>query len=73
MHIETAMPKAVAIETSRAFWVIFVPSFVVFLAIALIGQLLGWHWRSWLPGAEGVKSIFGGAKAAVYTFMSYLT
>jgi light-harvesting complex 1 beta chain len=41
--------------------------------IALTAQLLGWHWRSWLPGAEGVKSIFGGVKAAVYTFMSYLT
>lgn len=72
-YIETAMPKGTAVETSRAFWVIFVPSFAVFLAIALIGQVLGWHWRSWLPGAEGVKSIFGGVKAAVYTFMSHLT
>lgn len=71
--IETAIPKPAVIETSRAFWVIFAPSFVVFLAIALIGQLLGWHWRSWLPGAEGVQSIFGGVKAAVYTFMSHLT
>jgi hypothetical protein len=44
----------------------------VFLAIALIGQLLGWHWRDWLPGAEGVKSLIGGVKAAVYTFMSHL-
>jgi light-harvesting complex 1 beta chain len=44
----------------------------VFLAIALAGQLLGAHWRTWLPGAEGVKSVFGGVKAAVYTFMSHL-
>ncbi|MCK7491136.1 MAG: hypothetical protein MZW92_04775 [Comamonadaceae bacterium] len=52
---------------------IFALSFAVFIAIALAGQLLGWHWRSWLPGAEGVKSLFGGVKAAVYTFMSHLT
>lgn len=52
---------------------IFAVSFPVFLAIALVGQVLGWHWRSWLPGAEGAGSIFGGVKAAVYTFMSYLT
>jgi light-harvesting complex 1 beta chain len=71
--IETVVPKHAVIETPRAFWVIFVPSFAVFLAIALVGQVLGWHWRSWLPGAEGVKSIFGGVKAAVYTFMSHLT
>jgi light-harvesting complex 1 beta chain len=44
----------------------------VLFAIALIGQLLGWQWRSWLPGAEGVKSMTGGVKAAVYTFMSHL-
>ena len=57
----------------RSFWLIFTLGFAVFLAIALAGQLLGWHWRTWLPGAEGVKSLFGGVKAAVYTFMSHLT
>jgi light-harvesting complex 1 beta chain len=62
-----------AIDVRRGWAVIFAIGFVVFLAIALIGQLLGWHWRSWLPGAEGVKSVFGGVKAAVYTFMSHLT
>jgi hypothetical protein len=41
-------------------------------SIAVFAQVLGWHWRSWLPGAEGVKSMTGGVKAAVYTFMSHL-
>lgn len=59
-------------EDLRAFYGIFAVSFVVFLAIALIAQMLGWQWRSWLPGAEGVKSLTGGVKAAVYTFMSHL-
>lgn len=47
-------------------------SFVVFLVIALAGASLGRPWRTWLPGAEGVGSLFGGVKAAVYTFMSHL-
>lgn len=72
-HVQTAMPKALVPGESRSFWFIFALGFSVFLAIALVGQVLGWHWRTWLPGAEGVKSIFGGVKAAVYTFMSHLT
>jgi light-harvesting complex 1 beta chain len=59
-------------EDLRAFYGIFAVSFVVFLAIALVASALGWQWRSWLPGAEGVKSMTGGVKAAVYTFMSHL-
>ena len=72
-QLETVMPKPLLSGESRSFWVIYALGFSVFLAIALFGQLLGWHWRTWLPGAEGVKSIFGGVKAAVYTFMSHLT
>lgn len=72
-HTESALAKPAALKDSRSFWMIFVVSFPVFLAIALLGQVLGWHWRSWLPGAEGAGSIFGGVKAAVYTFMSHLT
>lgn len=59
-------------EDSKTFFVIFVPAFVVLLAMALVAQALGLHWRSWLPGAEGVKSVTGGVKAAVYSFMSHL-
>jgi light-harvesting complex 1 beta chain len=59
-------------EDGKTFFVIFASAFVVFLAIALVGQTLGMQWRSWLPGAESVKSVTGGVKAAVYTFMSHL-
>jgi light-harvesting complex 1 beta chain len=59
-------------ERASAATVIFVPAFVLFLAIALVGQTLGKPWRSWLPGAESAKSVTGGVKAAVYTFMSHL-
>lgn len=59
-------------EDRKAFVAIFVLAFIVFLAIAVVGQMLGMSWRSWLPGAEAVKSMTGGVKAAVYTFMSHL-
>jgi light-harvesting complex 1 beta chain len=65
--------KHVAAADTKSFGIIFMLGFLVLFPIALTGQLLGWHWRSWLPGAEGVNSIFGGVKAAVYTFMSHLT
>lgn len=59
-------------EDSSAFSAIFLVAFAMFFVIAFIAQVLGWHWRSWLPGAESVKSMTGGVKAAVYTFMSHL-
>jgi len=58
---------------SVTYYSIFVVSFVLFLAIALIAQGLFLRWRSWFPGAEGGKSLIGDVKAAVYTFMSQLT
>jgi len=58
---------------SVTFYGIFADSFAVFLAIALIAQMLFLPWRSWFPGAEGGKTLIGDVKAAVYTFMSQLT
>ncbi len=58
---------------SKSFYGIFLVSFVVFFAFALLAGLATGHWRSWLPGAESEKSMIGGVKAAVYTFMSHLT
>jgi len=57
---------------TRSFKSIYSVSFTILLAIALVAQALGWHWRSWLPGAESVESMNDGVKVAVYNFMSYL-
>jgi light-harvesting complex 1 beta chain len=62
---------ATVLDSSASKGVFFV-GFVVFLLIALIAQMLAMHWRSWLPGAEGEKSMVGGVKAAVYSFMSLI-
>ena len=53
------------------FRMVFALGFVVVLAIALVGSLTDMPWRSWLPGAESCKSLFGGVQAAVYSFMSH--
>lgn len=58
---------------SAVFALIFVASFALLLMVAIAATLLTWHWRSWLPGAEGATSMIGGVKSAVYTFMSHLT
>ena len=57
---------------SKVFSGIFMVSFLVLLLFALFACVLPGQWRTWLPGAESEKSLIGGVKAAVYTFMSYL-
>jgi light-harvesting complex 1 beta chain len=58
-------------EPGLTFWMVFALGFAVVLTIALVGSLTGMPWRSWLPGAESCKSLFGGVQAAVYSFMSH--
>jgi light-harvesting complex 1 beta chain len=58
---------------SAGFFVIFLVSFTVFLAVAMAAGLAGLQWRQWFPGAEGDSSLFTSVKHAVYSFMSHLT
>ncbi len=58
-------------DETVTFRLVFALGYVVLLAIALVGLLTGLQWRSWLPGAESCKSLFGGVQAAVYSFMSH--
>lgn len=76
MAIPSKQHGAVMVSTGpldrKIDWLIFGVAFVAFLAIALVGATLGFRWRSWLHGAEGVSSVIGGVKAAVWTFMSQI-
>lgn len=69
-NIQTDMEHRLTDETST-FRMIFAMGFVIVLAIALVASLTGMRWRSWLPGAESGKSLFGSVQAAVYSFMSH--
>ncbi len=71
MAITHPNPERHLKEEGLTFRMIFAMGFVVVLAIALVSSLTGLPWRSWLPGAERCKSMFGGVQAAVYSFMSH--
>ncbi|NCX23787.1 MAG: hypothetical protein EBX17_11480 [Betaproteobacteria bacterium] len=60
-------------EVSQGFDLIFIIGFIVIFAIALMGKLVAWDWRTWFPGAEGQGSLVPSVRAAVYTFMSHLS
>ncbi len=51
---------------------IFVACYLVLFTVALLGQLIGVHWKTWLSGSEDSQNIFMGIEAAVYTFMSHI-
>ena len=51
----------------------FVLVFCVFMALAVVGQLLALNWRTWLPGAEGSTTTLAGVNSAVYTVISGLS
>jgi light-harvesting complex 1 beta chain len=38
---------------AKEFHGIFVTSFIIFLAIAIVAHVLAWMWRPWLPGVNG--------------------
>ncbi len=45
--------------------------FLVILGFALAAQVIGLHWRSWFPGAEG-QSFIRGVSAATYTLIAHI-
>ena len=66
-------PRASARRESVALMLVFVPCFLVLISVALLGQLVGLHWKGWLPGAENMSNVFSGTKAAVYTLLSHIS
>ena len=48
---------------AREFHSIFITSFIVFVAIAIVAHILVWVWRPWLPGEGGYRqSMLDGAQ-----------
>lgn len=57
----------------KGFYGTFVVIFIVFLAVAMASALFAQNWRTFLPGAEGARSMLDGVKSAVYTVISQLS
>jgi light-harvesting complex 1 beta chain len=51
-------------KEAQEFHSIFMTSFLVFLAIAIVAHILAWMWRPWLPGVEGYASLIDGTRLA---------
>ena len=58
---------------AREFHSIFMTSFMIFTAIAVVAHILAWMWRPWLPGPGGYKSVMEGATHYAHIVISYLT
>uniref|UniRef100_UPI0035CA521E light-harvesting protein n=1 Tax=uncultured Methylobacterium sp. TaxID=157278 RepID=UPI0035CA521E len=43
---------------------IFLTSFIIFTAIAVVAHILVWLWRPWLPGPKGYALLEGVGTAA---------
>jgi len=54
---------------AKEFHSIFVTSFVVFTAIAVVAHVLAWMWRPWLPSVNGY-SMLDAAQSVVQTMVS---
>ncbi len=71
-EITTAPVNKPVLQGASTYTALFLMSFVFVFLIAVTAQVLFLNWRTWLPGAEGEKSLIKGVSSGVYTFMSHL-
>lgn len=57
---------------AKEFHSVFMTSFLVFVAVAVVAHILAWMWRPWLPGPQGYASLDDGL-AHVGALVSMLT
>ena len=60
-------------QEAREFHRIFMTSFAIFVAIAIVAHILAWMWRPWLPGPNGYSSMLEGVQLAINHVMSYVS
>ncbi len=71
-HDQKQSVSGLSEQEAKEFHKIFVVSFIVFVAIAIIAHILAWQWRPWLPGPEGY-AVIDSASAAFSSFVSSLS
>lgn len=58
---------------AKEFHTIFMTSFFLFTAIAVVAHILAWMWRPWLPGPNGYKTALDSIQHLAQASISYLT
>ena len=62
-------PSGLSEDEAKEFHRIFVTSFVIFTAVAIVAHVLAWMWRPWLPGVNGY-SMLDTAQTTIQTMLS---
>ena len=57
---------------AREFHSLFMTSFIVFTAVAVVAHILVWMWRPWLPGPGGYRSAIESATQFAGTISSFI-
>lgn len=66
MTPETRSPLSGLTENeAREFHNIFMMSFLIFTAIAIVAHILVWMWRPWIPGPDGYSSLVDSVRIAL--------
>ena len=63
VSLRTGSTSGLTDTEAREFHSIFVTSFIVFVAIAVVAHILVWLWRPWLPGPNGYAALQDGVGA----------
>ncbi len=58
---------------AKEFHTIFMTSFFLFVAIAVVAHILAWMWRPWLPGPNGYRTALDSVQQFASVSLSYLT
>jgi light-harvesting complex 1 beta chain len=56
-------------KEAQEFHKIFVTSFLVFTAVAIVAHLLVWLWRPWIPGPDGYASLTSAVPSSLLTMI----
>lgn len=52
-------------QEAKEFHSLFMMSFIIFTAVAVVAHFLVWQWRPWLPGPQGYASLTDGVSYAL--------
>jgi light-harvesting complex 1 beta chain len=72
-HMRTGSLSGLTDSEAKEFHGIFMTSFLVFVAIAIVAHFLVWNWRPWIPGPKGYTQLWDDGAQLAMQLISTLT